>query len=59
MFNRKVGLSQDFYRSPGSMPTQPPIRWITEALSLEVKLPGCEAEHSPPSSAEVKEWVDL
>jgi hypothetical protein len=23
------------------------------------KAPGCEADHSPPSSAEVKEWVDL
>jgi len=24
-----------------------------------VKQPGCEADHSPPSSAEVKEWVEL
>jgi hypothetical protein len=24
-----------------------------------VKRPGCEADHSPPSSAEVKEWVEL
>jgi hypothetical protein len=22
-------------------------------------LSGCEADHSPPSSAEVKEWVEL
>jgi hypothetical protein len=36
-------------------PTQPPIQWIPEALSLEVKRPGCEADHSPPPSAEVKE----
>jgi hypothetical protein len=40
-------------------PTQPPIRWEPEALSLEVKRPGREADHSPPSSVEVKEWVEL
>jgi hypothetical protein len=28
-------------------------------LSLGVKRSGCEADHSPPSSAEVKEWVEL
>jgi hypothetical protein len=36
-------------------PTQLPIQWVPEALSLGVKLPGREADHSPPSSAEVKE----
>jgi hypothetical protein len=35
-------------------PTQPPVRWITAALSTEVKRPGREADHSPPFSAEVK-----
>jgi hypothetical protein len=35
-------------------PTQPPIQWVPGALSLGVKLPGREADHSPPSSAEVK-----
>jgi hypothetical protein len=39
-------------------PTQP-IQWTPGALSLEVKRPGCEADHSPPSSAEVKECVEL
>jgi hypothetical protein len=39
-------------------PTQPPIQWVPEALSLRVKRPGRKADHSPPSSAEVKEWVD-
>jgi hypothetical protein len=29
------------------------------ALSLGVKRPGREADHSPPPSAEVKEWVEL
>jgi hypothetical protein len=33
----------------------PPIQWVLGALSLGVKLPGREANHSPPSSAEVKE----
>jgi hypothetical protein len=35
-------------------PTQPPIQWAPGALSLGVKLPGREADHSPSSSAEVK-----
>jgi hypothetical protein len=34
--------------------TQSPIRWVLGALSLRVKRPGREADHSPPSSAEVK-----
>jgi hypothetical protein len=33
-------------------PTQP-IHWVRGALSLGVKRPGREADHSPPSSAEV------
>jgi hypothetical protein len=40
-------------------PTQPSIQWIPGALSLGVKRPGREADHSPPSTAEVKEWVEL
>jgi hypothetical protein len=36
-------------------PTQPPIQWVPRALSLGVKRPGREADHSPPSRAEVKE----
>jgi hypothetical protein len=35
-------------------PTQPPIQWTPGALSLMVKRPGREADHWPPSSAEVK-----
>jgi hypothetical protein len=34
-------------------PTQPPIQWVPGSLSLVVKRPGREADHSPPSSAEV------
>jgi hypothetical protein len=40
-------------------PTHPPIQWVTGALSLGVKRPGHEADHSPPSSTEVKEYVEL
>jgi hypothetical protein len=34
--------------------TQPPIQWVPGILSLGVKRPECEADDSPPSSAEVK-----
>jgi hypothetical protein len=40
-------------------PTQPPTQWVPGALSLGVKRPGREADHSPPASAEVKKWVEL
>jgi hypothetical protein len=35
-------------------PTQSPIHWVPEALSLGVKRPGREADHSLPSSAKIK-----
>jgi hypothetical protein len=37
--------------------TKPPIQCIPGAFYLGVKRPGREADHSPPSSAEVKECV--
>jgi hypothetical protein len=40
-------------------PTQPPIQWVTGALSSGLKVPGREADHSPPFSAEIKDWVEL
>jgi hypothetical protein len=40
-------------------PTQPPIQWVPGALSQGLKRPGREADHSPPSTAEVKESVEL
>jgi hypothetical protein len=40
-------------------PTQLPIQWLSGALSLGVKRPGREADHSSPPSAEVKELVEL
>jgi hypothetical protein len=39
--------------------TQPPIQWLPGDLSRGVKRPGREADHSPPSSAMVKECVEL
>jgi hypothetical protein len=40
-------------------PTQPPIKWVPGALSLGIERLGREADHSHPSSAEVKEWMEL
>jgi hypothetical protein len=34
--------------------TQPPIQWVPGAISLGIKRPGHEADHSPPFSAEVR-----
>jgi hypothetical protein len=39
---------------PALGPIQPPVQWVPGALSLGVKWPGREADHSPLSSAEVK-----
>jgi hypothetical protein len=39
---------------PALEPTQPPIQWVPGALSLGVKLPEREADHSHPHSAEIK-----
>jgi len=33
---------------------QPPTQWVPRAFSLGVKRPGRKADHSPPSSAEVR-----
>jgi hypothetical protein len=37
-------------------PTQPLVQWVPGVLSLRIKsqVCVCEADHSPPSSAEVK-----
>jgi hypothetical protein len=39
---------------PALGPTQPPVQWIPEVLSLEVKRPAIEAGYSLPSSTKVK-----
>jgi hypothetical protein len=38
----------------GSGAHSAPIEWVPKALSLGVKRPGRESDHSPPSSAEVE-----
>jgi hypothetical protein len=40
--------------SPVLVPIQPRIQWVPGALSLVVKRSEHEADHSPSSSAEVK-----
>jgi hypothetical protein len=38
--------------------TEPPIQWVPGALSLGVKRPVRDADHSPPSSVEIKNaWI--
>jgi len=38
---------------PALGPTQPPIQWVSRAITPGVKRPGREADHTPPSNAEV------
>jgi hypothetical protein len=35
-------------------PTQPPFLWVSGVLSTGLMQPGSEADHSPPSSSEIK-----
>jgi hypothetical protein len=44
---------------PALGPTDPPIQWSSGALSLGVKRPGHDADHSPQSSSGVKGCVKL
>jgi hypothetical protein len=50
--------ARDFFYFTASIPAlwliHPPIQWAPGALSPGVKRPGREADHSQPSSAEVK-----
>jgi len=43
---------------PSLEPTQPPKKWVP-SLSPRVKWPGRDIEHTPLSSAEVKERIEL
>jgi hypothetical protein len=53
----RVPVDKNFHFSVSSRPvlgpTQSPIQWVPGALSLGVKWTGREADHSPPTSAEV------
>jgi hypothetical protein len=43
---------------PALGPTRPPIQWVPGTLSPGIKRQGREADHSPPTSAEVKKmWI--
>jgi hypothetical protein len=58
----RVPVCQDFLLSTSSGPvlgpTQPPKQWVQGALSPGVRRPGFEADHSPPTSVEVKNtWI--
>jgi hypothetical protein len=43
---------------PALRPTQPPVQWVPGLPGGKVQ-PGCDADPSPPSSAEVKNRVEL
>jgi hypothetical protein len=44
--------------APPMGPTQSPIQWVTGGSSPGVKRPGREADHSPPTSVDVKKmWI--
>jgi hypothetical protein len=61
-FESRQGLGTFLFTTasrPALGPTQPPIQRVPGALSLGVLRPGCEADHSPPASAGVKEWWEL
>jgi hypothetical protein len=40
--------------TPALGPTRPPIQWVPEAVFPVVMLPGYEADHSPPTSVDIK-----
>jgi hypothetical protein len=57
-FDSRLGLGIFLFTTASRTalgPTHPLMQWVPGALSLGVKRPGREADHSPPSSAEVKE----
>jgi len=59
-FNTRQGLWWNFslrhciQTGPGAHPASYPVG--IRGFSMVIKRPGREADHSPPSSAEVKEW---
>jgi hypothetical protein len=57
-FRRYVSISQ-WFGHLNVASEEGIIQCVPGALSLRAEQLGCEADHTPPSSAEVKEWVDL
>ena len=57
MVRLPTGQEIFLFSRPVMGPTQPPIHWVPGAMPSRVKRPGRQFDHSPPSSAEVKnEW---
>jgi len=54
----KSGGGQIVHNQPDLGPTQPPLQWVL-GYSPGVKQAGRGIHHPPPSSAEVKERVEL
>jgi len=57
-FDSWQGLGISLFTTASRMalrPTKHPIKWVSGALSLRVKQPMHEGDHSPPTSAEIKE----
>jgi hypothetical protein len=57
VFESRQGLENFLFTTMSRLalvPTQPHIQRVPEVLSFGIKRPGCEADDSPPSSAEVK-----
>jgi hypothetical protein len=52
---RGLGIFLSTLTKPALGVTQHPVQGVTETLSVGLKRPRREADHSPPSSAEVKE----
>jgi hypothetical protein len=56
---KQMVISRIFCSVPALGSTQPPIQYVSGALSLEVKRLEREADHSPPYSAEIKKCVEI
>jgi hypothetical protein len=58
MFNSRQGLRIFLFSTaasrPALRPTQPPIQWVHGIISLGIKRPWLEVDHSPTSIAEIK-----
>jgi hypothetical protein len=49
-----TGVAQSVQRLGYGLDDGPPAQWVTGVLTPGVKWPGSESDHSPQSSAEVK-----
>jgi hypothetical protein len=54
VFRQELGFLFATSSRPTLGSTQPPMQWVSAAISPEVKRPGREADHSFPSGAKIK-----